>query len=153
MTSMLMYVNLYSTDPSHDQNFLYNYAYVDLLPEIKRVHGIGRANILGNRQFAMRIWLNLDRMRAYDINSDDVLKAVGEQSMIGSPGRLGQASGKTSQTVEYVLTWPGRYNKPEQYENIILKATPDGDILLLKDVAEVELGPAYFNIYSDIDGR
>ncbi len=153
MTSMLMYVNLYSTDPSHDQNFLYNYAYVDLLPEIKRVHGIGRANILGNRQFAMRIWLNLDRMRAYDINSDDVLKAVGEQSMIGSPGRLGQASGKTSQTVEYVLTWPGRYNKPEQYENIILKATPDGEILLLKDVAEVELGPAYFDIYSDIDGR
>jgi HAE1 family hydrophobic/amphiphilic exporter-1 len=153
MTSMLMYVNLYSTDPSHDQNFLYNYAYVNLLPEIKRIHGIGRANILGNRQFAMRIWLNLDRMRAYDINSDDVMKAVSEQSMIGSPGRLGQASGKTSQTVEYVLTWPGRYNKPEQYQNIILRANPDGDELLLKHVAEVELGPAYYDIYSDIDGR
>ncbi len=153
MQSMLMYVNLFSTEKSHDQNFLYNYAYVNVLPEIKRVHGIGRAQILGNRQYAMRIWLDLDRMRAYSINSDDVMKAVGEQSMIGSPGRLGQASGRTSQTVEYVLTWPGRYNKPDQYEDIILKATPDGEILLLKDVAQVELGPAYYDIYSDIDGH
>ena len=73
--------------------------------------------------------------------------------MIGSPGRLGQATGKTSQTVEYVLTWVGRYNKPEQYENIILKANPDGEILRLKDVAKVELGPSYYNLYSDIDGH
>jgi HAE1 family hydrophobic/amphiphilic exporter-1 len=153
MQSMLMYVNVYSTDKNHDQNFLYNYAYVNLLPEIKRVHGIGRAVILGNRQYAMRIWLDLDRMRAYSINSDDIMKAVAEQSMIGSPGRLGQASGRTSQTVEYVLTWPGRYNKPEEYENIILKATPDGQDLLLKDVANVELGPAYYDIYSDMDGH
>ena len=101
----------------------------------------------------MRVWLNLDRMRAYNVSAEDVMKAVGEQSMIGSPGRLGQATGKTSQTVEYVLTWVGRYNKPEQYENIILKANPDGEILRLKDVAEVELGPSYYNIYSDIDGH
>ena len=73
--------------------------------------------------------------------------------MIGSPGRLGQATGRTSQTVEYVLTWVGRYNKPEQYENIILKANPDGEILRLKDVAKVELGPSYYNLYSDIDGH
>ena len=73
--------------------------------------------------------------------------------MIGSPGRLGQATGRTSQTVEYVLTWVGRYNKPEQYENIILKANPDGEILRLKDVAKVELGSSYYNLYSDIDGH
>ena len=138
---------------AHDQNFLYNYAFVNILPEIKRVRGIGSATILGSRQYAMRVWLNLDRMRAYNVSSEDVMKAVGEQSMIGSPGRLGQATGKTSQTVEYVLTWVGRYNKPEQYENIILKANPDGEILRLKDVAEVELGPSYYNIYSDIDGH
>ena len=101
----------------------------------------------------MRVWLNLDRMRAYNVSSEDVMKAIGEQSMIGSPGRLGQATGRTSQTVEYVLTWVGRYNKPEQYENIILKANPDGEILRLKDVAKVELGPSYYNIYSDIDGH
>ena len=153
MTSMLMYVNIYSTDPSHDQNFLYNYSFVNLLPEIKRVRGIGSATILGSRQYAMRVWLDLDRMRAYNLSSDDVMKAVGEQSMIGSPGRLGQATGKRSQTVEYVLTWVGRYNKPQQYEDIILRANPDGEIIRLKDVAEIELGPSYYNIYSDIDGH
>jgi HAE1 family hydrophobic/amphiphilic exporter-1 len=153
MTSMLMYVNIYSTEESHDQNFLYNYSFVNLLPEIKRVRGIGSATILGSRQYAMRVWLNLDRMRAYNVSADDVMKAVGEQSMIGSPGRLGQATGKRSQTVEYVLTWVGRYNKPEQYEDIVLKASQDGEILRLKDIATVELGPSYYNIYSDIDGH
>jgi HAE1 family hydrophobic/amphiphilic exporter-1 len=153
MTSMLMYVNIYSTEPSHDQNFLYNYAFVNLLPEIKRVRGVGSATILGSRQYAMRVWLNLDRMRAYNVSADDIMKAVGEQSMIGSPGRLGQATGRTSQTVEYVLTWVGRYNKPDQYENIVIKANPDGEILRLRDVAQVELGPSYYNIYSDIDGH
>lgn len=153
MTSMLMYVNIFSTDENHDQNFLYNYAFVNLLPEIKRVRGIGSATILGSRQYSMRVWLDLDRMRAYNLSSDDIMKALGEQSMIGSPGRLGQATGKRSQSIEYVLTWVGRYNKPEQYENIILKANPKGEILRLKDVAEVELGPSYYNIYSDIDGH
>ena len=81
------------------------------------------------------------------------MKALSEQSMIGSPGRLGQATGKTSQSKEYVLTYIGRFNKPEQYANIILKANPDGEILRLKDVAEVELGPQFFDIYSDINGH
>ena len=153
MTSMLMYVNIYSTDPGHDQNLLYNYTFVNLLPEIKRVRGIGRATILGSRQYAMRVWLDLDRMRAYSLSSEDIMKAVGEQSMIGSPGRLGQATGRKSQTIEYVLTWVGRYNKPKQYENIVLKANPNGEVLRLKDVAEIELGPSYYDIYSDIDGH
>ncbi len=153
MTSMLMYVNVYSTMEGVDQNFLYNYTFVNILPEIKRVRGVGTATILGSRQYAMRVWLNLERMRAYSVSSEDVMKAVSEQSMIGSPGRLGQATGRTSQTVEYVLTWVGRYNKPEQYENIILKANPDGEILRLKDVAKVELSASYYNLYSDIDGH
>lgn len=153
MKSMLMYVNIFSTDKGHDQNFIYNYAYANLLPEIKRVRGIGSAKILGNRQYAMRVWLDLDRMRAYNVSADDIMKTVGEQSMIGSPGRLGQATGKTSQSIEYVLTWVGRYNKSPQYENIVLKANPDGQVLRLKDVAEIELGPSYYDIYSDIDGH
>ena len=81
------------------------------------------------------------------------MKALAEQSVIGSPGRLGQATGKTSQSNEYVLTYIGRFNKPEQYENIILKANPDGEILRLKDVGQVELGPQFFDIYSDINGH
>ena len=152
MTSMLMYVNIYSKDKGLDQNFLYNYVSVNVLPEIKRTRGIGSANILGNRAYAMRIFLNLDRMRAYNLSADDVMKAVKEQSMIGSPGRLGQATGQTSQTVEYVLTWVGRYNKPEQYENIILKANPEGEILRIKDVSKVELGSSFYDLYSDLDG-
>ncbi|MBX7071500.1 MAG: efflux RND transporter permease subunit [Pirellulales bacterium] len=153
MTSMLMYVNVYSTDKSLDQNFLYNYVTVNLLPEIRRTRGVGTANILGNRAYAMRIMLNIDRMRAYNVSADDVMKAVAEQSMIGSPGRLGQATGQTSQTIEYVLTWVGRYNTPEQYENIILKANPKGEILHLRDVATVELGSSFYDLYSDIDGN
>ncbi len=82
----------------------------------------------------MRVWLKPDRMRAYKISTEDVMKALAEQSVIGSPGRLGQATGKTSQSIEYVLTYHGRFNKPEQYGNIILRANPEGEILRLKDV-------------------
>src|SRR6478735_9178209 len=132
--SMLMYVNLYSTDPSADQKFLFNFANVNVMPVLKRIQGMGIPRNLGNRAFAMRVWLKPDRMRAYKVSSEDIMKALAEQSVIGSPGRLGQATGKTSQSLEYVLTYVGRYNKAEQYANIILKATPEGEILHLKDV-------------------
>ena len=151
--SMLMYVNIYSTDPNADQKFLFNFANANVMPELKRIQGMGLPRNLGNRAFAMRVWLNPDRMRAYDLSTTDVMEALAEQSVIGSPGRLGQATGKTSQSVEYVLTYVGRYNKPEQYENIILRANADGEILRLKDVAEVELGSEFFDIYSDVDGH
>jgi HAE1 family hydrophobic/amphiphilic exporter-1 len=152
MTSMLMYVNVYSTDPKIDQNFLYNYVSANLLPELQRTRGVGRAQILGNRAYAMRVELDLERMRAYKVSSADVMEAIKEQSMIGSPGRLGQATGTRSQTIEYVLTWVGRYNKPEQYENIILRANSTGQNLKLKDVAKVTLGSSFYDLYSDIDG-
>ena len=151
--SMLMYVNIFSTDSKADQTFLYNFANVNIMPVIKRIQGMGLPRNLGNRAFAMRIWLKPDRMRAYELSTEDVMEALAEQSVIGSPGRLGQATGKTSQSIEYVLTYVGRYNKPEQYENIILKANPNGEILRLKDVAEVELGSEFFDIYSDVDGK
>jgi len=151
--SMLMYVNIFSTDPNADQKFLYNFTNVNVMPVIKRIQGMGLPRNLGNRAFAMRIWLKPDRMRAYKVSTEEVMKALAEQSVIGSPGRLGQATGMTSQSVEYVLTYIGRYNKPEQYADIILKANPDGEILRLKDVAEVELGSEFFDIYSDVDGH
>ena len=97
MTSMLMYVNIFSKDPNVDQNFLYNYATVNVLNEIKRIPGIGSAMILGNRAYAMRVELDLDRMRAYNISAEDVMDALADQSMIGSPGRLGQATGHRPQ--------------------------------------------------------
>jgi multidrug efflux pump subunit AcrB len=152
MTSMLMYVNVFSKDPNVDQNFLYNYATVNVLNEIKRIQGVGSATILGNRAYAMRVELDLDRMRAYNVSAEEVMEALADQSMIGSPGRLGQATGTTSQTLEYVLTWVGRYETPEQYEKIILKANPEGEILRIRDVAKVSLGSSFYDLYSDIDG-
>jgi len=151
--SMLMQINIYSTDPNVDQKFLYNFTNVYVMPRLKRIQGMGLPRNLGNRAYAMRIWLNPDRMRAYNISTEDIMKAVAEQSVIGSPGRLGQATGKTSQSREYVLTYVGRYNQPQQYENIILRANPKGEILRLRDVATVELGSEFFDIYSDVDGH
>jgi HAE1 family hydrophobic/amphiphilic exporter-1 len=170
--SMLMYLNLYSKDSTTDQKDLFNYANVYIMPVLKRIKGMGIPVNLGNRTFAMRIWLNPERMRAYNVSVDDVMKALATQSIIGSPGRLGQATGMTSQSKEYVLTYIGRFNEPEQYANIILRAKPDGEILRLKDVcvppladsgksakespdnhASVELGSEFFDIYSDVNGR
>lgn len=150
--SMLMYVNLYSTDKKADEKFLYNYANVNVIPELQRISGMGRAQILGSRTFAMRIWLKPDRMQAYRISAEEVLKAMENQSLIGRPGRLGQASGKTAQSLEFTLTYKGRFNKPEEYGNIIIKANTEGEVLKLKDIAEVELGSEFFDIYSNKDG-
>ncbi|GCC52747.1 hydrophobe/amphiphile efflux-1 family RND transporter [Chryseotalea sanaruensis] len=150
--SMLMYVNLYSTDKKADEKFLYNYANVHIIPELQRIKGMGRAQILGSRTFAMRIWLKPDRMRAYNIATEEVMKAMEEQSIIGRPGRLGQASGKKAQSLEFTLSYKGRFNKPEEYGDIIIRANAEGEILKLKDIAEVELGSEFFDIYSNKDG-
>lgn len=150
--SMLMYVNLYSKDKNADEKFLYNYANVNMIPEIQRIKGIARAQILGSRQYAMRVWLKPDRMRAYRISAEEVMESMLEQSIIGRPGRLGQSSGKQAQSLEYVLVYQERYNKPEQYENIIIRENEEGEIIHLKDIAEVELGSEFFDIYSNLDG-
>ena len=150
--SMLMYVNVFSTDEQADEKFLYNFANNNLLPEMQRIKGIGQAQILGARRFAMRIWLKPDRMRAYNISAEEVMHAIDEQSVIGRPGRLGRADGKRAQALEYVLVYPGRFNKTEQYENIIIRANAEGEMLRLKAIAEVELGSEFFDIYSNLDG-
>jgi HAE1 family hydrophobic/amphiphilic exporter-1 len=90
-------------------------------------------------------------MRAYNVSSEDVMKAIGEQSIIGRPGRLGQSTGVTAQSKEYVLVYQGRYSKPEQYENIIIRANASGEILRIKDVAKVDLNSEFWSIYSDKD--
>ena len=151
--SMLLYVNLYSKDPNASEKFLYNYATVFLLPELKRIHGIGQAKILGTRQYAMRVWLNPDRMRAYNVTTAEVMKAIENQSIIARPGRLGQSSGKQAQSLEYTLTYEGWFNEPGQYENIIIRAKNGGELLYLKDISKVELDSEFYNIYSDVDGH
>lgn len=151
--SMLMYVNVFSEDQNADEKFLYNFANINLIPEIQRIHGISSAKILGSRQYAMRVWLKPDRMRAYNVSAEDVLEAIDEQSVIGRPGRTGRSSGKTAQDMEYVLVYKGRFNEPDEYKNIIIRSNPDGEILYLKDVADVEFGSEFFDIYSNLDGH
>jgi HAE1 family hydrophobic/amphiphilic exporter-1 len=152
-SNMLMYVNLYSTDPNTDQKFLFNFADINVLSELRRVDGVGVADILGNREYAMRIWLKPDRMLAYKISADEVMEALNEQSLEASPGKTGESSGKRSQSFEYVLKYPGRFTTKEQYENIVLKSSADGEILRLKDVAEVEFGSSMYDIYSNLNGK
>lgn len=151
--SMLMYVNLSSTDKNNDEKFLYNYAYTKIIPEIQRINGIASAQILGSRKYAMRIWLKPDRMRAYNISAEEVLEAMEEQSILARPGRLGRSSGMTSQALEYVLTYQNRYNEPEQYKEIIIRANKEGEIIKLADIADVKLGSEFFDIYSNLDGK
>ncbi len=151
--SMLMYLNLYSKDNSLDEKFLFNYANTYILPEIQRIKGMGLAQAMGSRSFAIRVWLNPDRMRAYNISAEDVLKAIDEQSVLARPGRVGLSSGKTAQSQEYVFTYKGWYNTPEQYEDIVIKANTEGGILSLKDIAQVEVGSEFVDIYSNKDGH
>jgi HAE1 family hydrophobic/amphiphilic exporter-1 len=152
-SNMLMYINLFSKDPKMDQKFLFNFADINLLSELKRVDGVGVADILGNREYAMRIWLKPDRMLAHQISADEVLKALDEQSLEASPGKTGESSGKKSQAFEYVLKYPGRFNTKEGYENVVLRSTVNGEILRLKDVADIEFGSSYYDLYSNLNGK
>ncbi|HUP11332.1 MAG TPA: efflux RND transporter permease subunit, partial [Niastella sp.] len=123
------------------------------LSELKRVDGVGYADILGNREYAMRIWLKPDRMLAYKISADEVMEALGSQSLEASPGKTGESSGKRSQSFEYVLKYSGRFSDKQQYENVILRSTPNGEILRLKDVADIEFGSSMYDIYSNLNGK
>ncbi|WP_310595768.1 efflux RND transporter permease subunit [Flavobacterium sp.] len=151
--NMLLYVNLFSKDKSADQKFLYNYADINILSDLKRVNGVGFADILGNRDYAMRIWLKPDRMLAYKISADEIMESLSNQSLEASPGKTGESSGKRSQAFEYVLKYKGRYTTKEGYGNIVVRANPNGELLRLKDVADVEFGSSMYDIYSSLDGK
>ncbi|WFB67000.1 efflux RND transporter permease subunit [Chryseobacterium sp. WX] len=151
--NMLMYINLYSDDSKADQKFLFNYADINVMSELRRVSGVGFADILGTREYAMRIWLKPDRLTAYNISADEVMESLNEQSLEASPGKTGESSGKRSQSFEYVLKYPGRFNNEKDYGNIILKAKPNGESVRLKDVADIEFGSSMYDIYSTLNGK
>jgi HAE1 family hydrophobic/amphiphilic exporter-1 len=151
--SMLMYLNLYSKDNKMDEKFLFNYANTFILPELQRIKGMGFAEAIGSRAFAIRVWLNPERMRAYNISAKEILEAIDEQSVLARPGRVGLSSGKTAQSQEYVFTYKGWYNTPEQYDNIVVRANSDGETIKLKDVAKIEVGSEFVDIYSNKDGH
>ncbi|KFF07986.1 efflux RND transporter permease subunit [Chryseobacterium luteum] len=151
--NMLMYINLYSDDPKADQKFLFNYADINVMSELRRVSGVGFADILGTREYAMRIWLKPDRLTAYNISADEVMESLNQQSLEASPGKTGESSGKRSQSFEYILKYSGRFNTEKDYGNIILKAKPGGEFVRLKDVADIEFGSSMYDIYSTLNGK
>jgi HAE1 family hydrophobic/amphiphilic exporter-1 len=151
--NILMYINLYSDDPKADQKFLFNYADINISPELQRVDGVGDLDILGTRNYAMRVWLKPDKLTAYNLSADDVNQALEDQSIEASPGKLGESSGKRPESFEYVLKYPGRYTKPEEYGNIILKSNANGQFVRLKDVADIDFGSEMYDIYSTLNGH
>lgn len=101
--AILMYLNIYSNDSTHDEKFLYNFADINLLAELKRIKGVGYADILGAKEYAMRIWLNPDKMLSYGISSDDVLNILQAQNIEAAPGKIGESSDKESRALLYTI--------------------------------------------------
>jgi hydrophobic/amphiphilic exporter-1 (mainly G- bacteria), HAE1 family len=151
--AMLMYLNIFSNDPTLDEKFLYNFADINILAELKRIKGVGFADILGAREYAMRVWLKPDKMLAYNISTDDVLEALEENNIEAAPGKVGESTDKKSQSLQYVIKYTGKYNTKEQYEKIPIKGNADGEILRIKDIADVEFGTAYFDVEAKLNGK
>ncbi|WP_290790933.1 efflux RND transporter permease subunit [Flavihumibacter sp. UBA7668] len=142
--SIIMAIAIYASDSSYDETFLQNYARINIVPEIQRVQGVGQATLFGAKDYAMRIWLKPDRLAAYNLSAQEVLASIREQNLEAAPGKFGEGS---KESFEYIITYKGKLNKNEDYENIILKSNTDGAIIRLKDVARVDLGS--FNYTSD----
>lgn len=150
--AMLMYLNVYSSDTSLDEKFVYNFTEMNIIPQLRRIKGVGYCNMLGAKQYAMRIWLKPDKMLAYAISTDDVLNALEEQNIEAAPGKIGESSDKKAQALQYTIKYTGKFNTEEEYENIPLKSTEDGRILRVRDVADVEFGTTYFDVESKFNG-
>ena len=149
-TSMLEIFTVYSSDDKYDEAFIQNYLEINLLPQIKRVPGVGEAMVWGSHNYSMRIWLKPDVMAQYGLIPSDVTVALGEQNLEAAPGKFGENG---NQSFQYVLRYKGRLQDVTEFENIIVKATEDGQVLLLKDVARVELGSLGYNMHTTSMGH
>ncbi|SMP28088.1 efflux RND transporter permease subunit [Chryseobacterium profundimaris] len=136
-TSALMYLSFYSENKNIDDVYLQNFLNINVIPDLQRINGVGEANVFGGKNYSMRVWLDPAKLAAYGITPTDVTTAINEQSREAAAGSLGQNSGSA---FEYIIKYVGKFSDKEQYDNIIIKALPDGQNLMLKDVAKVELG-------------
>lgn len=152
VNSMLMYLNITSTDAAQDEGFIFNFTDINILKELKRIDGVGRAEIMGQKDYAMRVWLKPDKLLAYKVSPDEVIDALRNQNVSAAPGKTGESSGKTTNELQYVLRYTGKFSEPVQYENIAIRANSDGTILKLKDVADVEFGAMSYSMASKNDG-
>jgi HAE1 family hydrophobic/amphiphilic exporter-1 len=155
VNSMLMYINLISEDTSLDEKFIYNFADINVLAELKRIDGVGFVDIMGSREYAMRIWLKPARMDAYQISADDIIKALKAQNVEAAPGKVGESSGGHGQpqSLQYVLRYTGKMTRKEQYENVVIKVTESGEMLRLRDVADLEFGSLDYDVLSKENGK
>ena len=153
VNSMLLYLNLTMDDESAGEKFIYNFADINVLQELKRINGVGFAEIMGQREYAMRVWLKPDRLAAYNVSADEVVAAIRAQNVEAAPGKSGESSGQSAQTLQYVLRYTGKYFEPKQYEDIVIRAEPDGAMLRLKDLADVEFGTFSYGMSSKTDGK
>jgi HAE1 family hydrophobic/amphiphilic exporter-1 len=151
--AMLMYLNIYSKDTSLQEKFLYNFTDINILADLKRIDGVGYADILGAKEYAMRIWLKPDKMLAYNISTDEVMDALEEQNIEAAPGKIGESSDKQSEDLQYVIKYRGKYNTKEEYDKIPIRSSENGDILRIKDVADVEFGTTYFDVEAKLNGK
>ncbi|MFZ4929547.1 efflux RND transporter permease subunit [Chryseobacterium sp. Mn2064] len=148
--SMIAMVSLTSKDGSMNDLFLENYAKINIVPELKRVKGVGDAMVYGNKDYSMRIWLDPNKLTSYNLTPSDVSRAIQTQNLEAAPGRLGERS---KEVMEYVLRYKGKFTEPEQYENITIKALNDGSVLKLKDIAKVEFGAYSYTVSSNYNKK
>lgn len=150
--SLLMVVDLYTeNEKQYDQTFLNNYAQINIIPDIKRIPGVGQAVIFGgNKDYSMRVWLNPSKMAAYRLSAQEVLAAIQDKNLEAAPGRFGESS---KQAFEYVIKYKGKLNNPGAYENIVIHSNADGSVLRLKDVARIEFGSYSYGSSTRIDGK
>ncbi|MCW1883465.1 efflux RND transporter permease subunit [Luteolibacter flavescens] len=151
--AMLMYINISSTDPEVDEKFIYNFADIHVLAELMRVKGVGFADILGAKEYAMRVWLKPDKMLAYGVSADEVIGALQEQNVEAAPGKIGESADKRNPSLQYVVRYTGKFQSEEEFGAIPLRVGDDGEILKIRDVADVEFGTSYFDVEAKYNGR
>ena len=147
-SSMLVGIALYSNVPEYDGEFLDNYMKINVIPVLQRVQGVGDVQSFGG-DYSMRVWLKPEVMAQYGLNPSDVAAALRDQNIEAAPGSFG-AQG--NQSFQYTMKYRGRYSTPEEFENIVIKSSPDGQTLYLKDVADVELGKVTYDFGSELNG-
>lgn len=149
-TSMLLTFSLYSPDNKYDQKFIQNYANINLLPQIMRVPGVGDASAPGTKDYTMRIWLKPEIMAQYKLVPSDISAALDEQNIEAAPGQFGENGG---QSFQYIMKSKGRLQTTEEFENIVIRASKDGNVLRLKDVARIELGAQQYSVNNYMNGH
>jgi len=146
----IMTLNIYSDDPAFDETFLQSYTNINIIRELQRVDGVAKISRIGARNYAMRIWLDPNKLRAYNLVPNDIRAAVRDQNFEIAPGEFGQNTAETFQTT---IKYGGRYTSTKEFEDIIVKTTEEGSVLRLKDVARVELSATNLRAENKVDGK